>query len=282
MSEGAYVSFLGIDGVGKTTLAKAFRDRLRGLGITVEDVSWRAVNQGAGASWPVDALQELWLDTFRLLFGGSKLAGDSVILPRSYDAWEREHWEEKLGELPVTSAHRSGPLAAALAELSGNLVLTDAIIRPLVVQGVVVIQETFPYKHVLKEILVARQISNAPEFTNVCDLVESTTLAMFGSAHMQPDVGVLVDGNAALAHSWRMKEMGRLGLLEDFGAAGSRGRESYLRLQEQSSSFFSTAASSWGWMTHKVDDTGLVRNVERGVKLLMESAPIARIVANGT
>lgn len=278
MSEGAYVSFLGIDGVGKTTLARAFRDRLRRLGILVEDVSWRSVNQGAGESWPTDALQELWLNTFRLLFGGSRLAGDPIILPRSYDVWERENWEQRLGEMPLTSAHRSGPLAAALAELSGNLVLTDAVIRPLVAQGVVVIQETFPYKHVLKEILVARQISDSPEFASMCDLLENTTLASFGSAHMQPDVGVFVDGDAALAHSWRMEETGRLGLLEDFGAAGSRGRESYLQLQEQSSSFFSAAASSWGWIIHAVDDSGLAANVERGVELLMQSAPIKRIL----
>ncbi|GAB2508733.1 Thymidylate kinase [Corynebacterium atrinae] len=277
MTKGAYVSFLGIDGIGKTTLARAFRDELVGLGVDVKEVSWRSTNREGGQSWPHDALQELWVDTFRLLFGGSTLAGHPLALPRDFSTWDSGEWEDKLGEMPLTSAHRSGPLAAALSELSGNLVLTDAVIRPLVDSGTVVIQETFPYKHVLKEILVARQISDEPRFTSICDLLERVILDVFGSAHMQPDLGVFVDGDPNLAHAWRMNETGRLGLLEDFGAAGDRGRESYLQLQKQSASYFSAAAKSWGWETHCVDNSGLEANLARGLNLLMTTPTIIRL-----
>ncbi|GAB2515109.1 hypothetical protein CATRI_06675 [Corynebacterium atrinae] len=278
MSQGAYVSFLGIDGIDKTTLARAFRDELVALGVKVEEVSWRSTNREGRQSWPTDALQELWVETFRLLFGGSTTAGKPLALPRDFASWEGGGWEDKLGEMSLTSAHRSGPMAAALAELSGNLVLTDAVIRPLVDSGTVVIQETFPYKHVLKEILVARQISDEPRFTGMCDLLGSVILDVFGSAHMQPDLGVFVDRDPYLAHAWRMNETGRLGLLEDFGAAGDRGRESYLQLQEQSASYFSAAATSWGWETHVVDNSGLDANLSRGLDLLMTSPTVSRIL----
>lgn len=278
MPQGAYVSFLGIDGIGKTTLARAFRDKLLGLGVNVKEVSWRSTNGEGGQTWPHDALQELWVDTFRLLFGGSTVSGQPLALPRDFATWDSEEWEDKLGEMPLTSAHRSGPVAAALAELSGNLVLTDAVIRPLVDSGTVVIQETFPYKHVLKEILVARQISDEPRFISICGLLETLILEVFGSAHMQPDLGIFVDGDPTLAHAWRLNETGKLGLLEDFGAAGDRGRESYLQLQEQSAAYFSTAAKSWGWETHVVDNSGLDANLTRGLDLLMTSPTISRIL----
>lgn len=95
---------------------------------------------------------------------------------------------------------------------------------------------------------------------------------------MQPDLGIFVDGDPTLAHAWRLNETGKLGLLEDFGAAGDRGRESYLQLQEQSAAYFSTAAKSWGWETHVVDNSGLDANLTRGLDLLMTSPTISRIL----
>lgn len=279
MTRGVYLAFLGIDGVGKTTLANRLVAELTGRGVKVRKVSWRDTVSVPGAtSWPVDALQEVWLDTFRLLFGGARTDdGEPLRLPRTFAQWHAEGWEDRLATTRTAQADRSGPLAAALAELAGNLVLTDSFIRPLVEQGYTVVQETFPYKHVLKELLVAGHISAEESFAGLVAVLEVMTREVFSSDMMQPDVGVHVVGTAEQAYRWKMAQSGRLGVLEDLSAAGRDGEQSYITLQTQTAGYFTRACAQWGWITHEVDDQGLESNVARGLATILGDPRMAAL-----
>ena len=78
---GLYISFLGIDGIGKTTLAQSLAEELRKRGRKVTAVSWRSSLDADLPVWPQEALRTLWMDTFRLIFGGAMERGRHVSLP---------------------------------------------------------------------------------------------------------------------------------------------------------------------------------------------------------
>ncbi|MGW0589562.1 hypothetical protein [Streptosporangium sp. NPDC002607] len=282
MSKGLYVSFLGVDGIGKTTLAGRLARTLEDSGLPVRQVSWRGALDTPGPAWPHEALQQLWLETFRLLYGGARSEGEWLSLPRDYRQWRDDGWEPRLEELPLEAARPSGPLAATLAELAGNLILADEVIRPALRRGEIVIQETFPFKHVLKEILIGRRlVSGNGEWEGVAKSLESLVTDFFGSPPLRPDLGVLVDGPVDLAYRWRMSQTGRLSLLEDYGAAGERGMESFRALQEETAGIFRSVARRWGWVVHRVDDSGLEPNMRRGVDLILDQPRLREIGGRG-
>lgn len=275
---GLYLSFLGVDGIGKSTLARAIADELERLGATVRFVSWRSyIEEKDQPAWPSEALQQLWLETFRLLHGGSRHDGQWLSLPRNYGEWRDEDWEERLGDLDLTAADPSGPLAAALVELAGNFLFSSQVIRPMAASGEFVVQETFPFKHTLKEVLIARQLAGGdPAQLAAVARVEAFLETSFASPQLHPDVGILLDGPVELAYQWRMAQNGRIGLLEDYGAAGDRGKDSFLALQRQTAEVFREASQSWGWLTHTVDGSGLQSNLSRGVALAMDHPAVRR------
>ncbi|MEO3973600.1 hypothetical protein [Streptomyces sp. CAU 1734] len=269
MGQGLHISFLGVDGIGKTSLATHLAQLLREHGLPVRLISWRrALEQNEATPWPGHALQQLWLETYRLLYGGSSCNGTPVVLPRDYPHWRDGDYEDRLGRSEVSGSRHAGPTAAALVELAGNVVLFPEIVRPALQRGEIVIQETFPYKHVLKQLLIAERIPSDPVHGELIDHVMSFMTTMFGTAAFQPDIGVLMDGPISLAYEWRMDESGHVGVLEDFSAAGERGKLSFHRLQEQTVDAFRRVAKDWNWLVHTVDDTGLATNMSRGLELI--------------
>jgi thymidylate kinase len=281
MSQGLHISLLGVDGIGKSTLASLLAQRLREHGIPVRLITWRRTLDDAEAqiSWPQVALQQMWVETFRLLYGGATSGGKSLLLPRDYPTWRDEGHEARLAASDVSGARYSGPLAAALVELAGNTVLFPEVIHPAVERGEVVIQETFPYKHVLKQLLVANRIGQDHAHSQLTEHVMSFMATTFGSGLFQPDIGVLIDGPVSLAYSWRMAESGHVGVLEDYGAAGERGESGFHALQEQTADAFRRVAKDWKWLVHTVDDTGLENNMRRGLDLVMAHPELVSLLA---
>ncbi|WP_031513267.1 hypothetical protein [Streptomyces sp. NRRL F-5123] len=269
---GVYVSLLGVDGIGKTTVAERLVSDLRARGRTVTPVSWRASLHGDLPVWPQAALRTLWMDSFRLLFGGAVAGGEHVTLPERYEDWVREDAEEGLAGLEASASSPSGPLASLFVEFAGNLVLYAEVIRPALERGDVVVQETFPYKHVLKEYLLARALAgragDVPYSRGDMDGLFAPVEAFFGGGPLRADVGLLVDGPVALAHRWRLGQGGRVGVLEDLRTAGEAGDEGFTRLQSESAERFRKFAADWGWSVHTVADAPVEENVPRALALL--------------
>ncbi|MEU3660332.1 hypothetical protein AB0E77_11295 [Streptomyces sp. NPDC032940] len=270
---GLHLSFLGIDGIGKTTLAEHLTAELRARNVTVTPVSWRSTLDAELPTWPQEALRTLWMDTYRLLFGGAVHQGRPVSLPERYADWQSERSEDRLGELRATASSPSGPLAAAFVEFAGNLVLHAEVIRPALRRGEVVIQETFPYKHVLKEYLLARELAQGTEATpyesTEIDFLFGPLEESFGSGTLSPDLGVLLDGPIELALRRRLRQSGAVGVLEDLRTAGRHGDEGFVALQSASARRFEAFARKYDWSVLTVEDAPVEVNVRRGVDLLL-------------
>ncbi|MEY9846397.1 hypothetical protein ABH940_003484 [Streptacidiphilus sp. BW17] len=287
MTSGFSVAFLGIDGIGKSTLCRAFEEELKAAGHEVVSVSWRSALSSTSEPWPAVPLQQLWLESFRALYGAGRREGRAVEIPRGYDMWESLGCEADLASAPVDGNRAAGALAAAFVELSGNVILAAEVIKPALDRGAVVVQESYPLKHVLKELAVADRLAHEarptePSAAAVADLsrvLRGALDAVFGSQLLIPDVGILVDGPAAYAYRWRTAQNGAIGALEDFGAAGERSEESFRLLQEETAKLFREYAESWGWLHHRVDDTGLEANLRRGLDTLRAHPLIAERLA---
>ncbi|MGW7074687.1 hypothetical protein [Streptomyces sp. NPDC054866] len=269
---GLYISLLGIDGIGKSTLSEHLVGDLRDRGLTVRPVSWRGMLDAELQTWPQEALRTMWMDTFRLLFGGAVEGGRHIALPERYEDWREERTEDRLHDLAVTASSPSGPLAASVVEFAGNIVLYSEVIRPALERGEVVVQETFPYKHVLKEYLLASELSQGPDAApyslDEIDSLFSSFEEFFGGA-LSPDLGVLVDGPVELALEWRLRQSGQVGVLEDLRTAGLPGNAGFIKLQSISARRFHDFARKHGWRIHMVEDAPVEMNVKRGLDLVL-------------
>ncbi|MCX5379755.1 hypothetical protein [Streptomyces sp. NBC_00091] len=267
---GILVSFLGADGIGKSTLVDSIAESLEAEGVKVRHVSWRRVIEEADTSWPVDGLQELWLEAFRTLVGGARTASGPLSLPRDYGEWVSGGWEATLAETELNGVGPAGPLASALVGLAGGVLLAGDAVEPALERGEVVLQETFPFKQVLKKIFVCRRIvGDDPGWTAVLDRMQVMVEDVFGSRVFQPDVGVLVDGPLDMAFQWRMAQSGQVGVLEDYRVAGDSGEAGYLQMQQESVEVFRRLAGQWDWLVHQVDGAGLESNLRRGRAMVL-------------
>ena len=226
---GAYVALLGIDGTGKTTLAEALAERCAQAGRPVRTVSWRRLVESPTqpAGWPKDSLQNLWLEIFRLYYGGATLDGGARTMPGSYDELVAAGGTEHLHDATVEGVRAHGPLAAALLEIAGNVLLQRDAIERWVAEGCVVIQESYGFKHVVKELLLVEELD--PGLAAEAALTLRFARDFFGRVCV-PDVGVLVAGEPALALRWRTAEAGRTGVFENFSVAGEDPGASFLAL----------------------------------------------------
>ncbi|MGE7391102.1 hypothetical protein ACQKM2_37105 [Streptomyces sp. NPDC004126] len=284
MATGLTVAFLGMDGIGKSTLCRAFEERMRAAGQEVVTIAWRSVLPQADAPWPAVALQQLWLETFRCLYGGGLRGGERIDLPRDYPSWEAGGHEKELAAEPVHENSAAGALAAAFVEIAGNVILASEVAGPALRRGAVVVQESYPLKHVLKELMVARRLADAQDGDRTAELTEflyDALTSVFGSALLQPDVGILIDGRAADAYRWRTAQKGAIGALEDYGPAGERSEDSFLTMQEETAGVFRAVTEKWGWIRHEVDDSGVEANTARALGALLAHPRIAERLAEG-
>lgn len=275
---GLFISFLGVDGIGKTTLSRAVGEHLESRGFTVRHIAWRQLLAGESRQWPGESLQQLWVEAFRLLFAGGERDGQPLRMPRDYPSWNQAGWEEALKDSRVSGVRAVGPLAAALVELAANMVIAAEEIQPALARGEVVLQESFPFKHVVKELLIAQRIAGIEsQWSPITQLMQAFFQSIFSAFPLRPDIGILVDGPIDLAYRWRMAQSGNLGVLEDYGAAGEKGQEAFTHLQTQTAAIFRDSAQNWGWLIHHVDDHGLDRNIDRGLDLIVNHPEYERL-----
>ncbi|MEU1351090.1 hypothetical protein [Streptomyces sp. NPDC005795] len=283
------VAFLGIDGIGKSTLCRAFEERARAAGAEVVTVTWRSALEKSSAPWPAVPLQQLWLESFRTLYGAGLREGEPLDIPRGYDTWAAEEWEPHLAAAPVMRNKAAGALAAAFVEIAGNIILASEVTHQALARGAIVVQESYPVKHVLKELAVAERLAvqngdegdpAAAAVGSLVGIVRGMLDAVFGSPLLRPDIGILVDGPSAYAYRWRTAQNGAVGALEDYGPAGERSEESFSRMQDETAELFREYAKAWGWLVHQVDDAGVEANTARGLEALCSHPELARRLGN--
>lgn len=260
---GLYIALLGIDGTGKTTMMKMLARALEESGHPVKRLSWRKELELAERPNTRESLRQLWVESLRLVH----LGVDLPAAPGSYDEFETQGWERRYGAARYTTNVPAGPLAAGWLEWVGQILLRHEIVRPHCARGVHVIDESFSLKMAFKELLIAERLSTDPEMTEEIQHARRTLVELFHSC--DPDVGIVITGPVEQAYRWRMRQEGRLGTLEDMGAAtGDRGIDGFKEIQSECDSFFREFAEKWGWVVLEMEDASAEHNFGKLRELL--------------
>jgi thymidylate kinase len=267
-----HIGFLGIDGIGKTSMARLLQAELESAGIAVQQVSWRDHVDADARPNVRAAFRELWVESWRLMFLGD---GEDPVVPPSYDEFQGEGWEDRLISLNVPANMAAGPLAAAWLELAAQVLLYHEVIAPLRNSGVWVIEESYPLKFVMKELLAARALSREPRAQQEVATALELLPALFRPR--APDLGILVSGPVELAYQRRIAEAGETNSSEDLGQAGRKGRDGFVDLQSECDRRFREVAADESWLVYEMVDGPPEENFARLRELirpaLSRSAP---------
>jgi hypothetical protein len=268
-ARGAHVALLGIDGIGKSTLAAALAERCQQVGQPVRMLSWRRLIESPAepAGWPKDSLQNIWFEIFRLYYGGATVDGGARDMPGSYAQLTARGGTEHLREAAIHGIRAHGPLAAAMLEIAGNILLQLDTIARWVAEGAVVLQESYGFKHVVKELLLAEELD--PSLAGEAALTLRFAHEFFGRMCV-PDVGVLVAGDPRTALKWRTAQTGGTGVFENYSIAGEDPQDSFLAMQGRCAEVFEAFAADHGWLRLEMRDEPPERNQDR---LLAALAP---------
>jgi len=255
---GLRIAMLGVDGIGKTSLSRELCAWLARQGIASQVVSWRRLIAGEApcpAPYPRTTLEQMWVEDWRLLYGGGLVDGEPVDqrLPRAFDEFQEAGVEERF-PLVADNVRSSGPLASGLAEWAVDFVIEAETVRPLAAEGVVTIRESFGFKPVLKSLLIARACAPGSVPSAVVDRVIDRIEECYSDPYLQPDVGIFLDGDVEVAYERRQKEGRGVGIAEDLGLAGITGETAYLELQRLCSDHFAKVAKQWGWYRLELGD----------------------------
>ncbi|MEV7806700.1 hypothetical protein AB0O28_27510 [Microbispora sp. NPDC088329] len=261
---GLYIAVLGIDGTGKTTMTRMLADELKRSGHEAKVLSWREELELAERPNTRESLRQLWVESLRLVH----LGVDLPPAPASYDEFHSQQWEKRYAGSKFSTNVPGGPLAAAWLEWVGQTLLMHEIVNPHRARGVHVIDESFSLKMAYKELLIADLLNDDPAVAAEIGRAREIITELFKST--APDVGIVISSSSVdQAYRWRIRQEGALGSLEDLGAAaGARGRDGFVRLQQECDSFFRRFARQPNWVVLEMQDAAPPVNFARLRELL--------------
>ncbi|CCN85937.1 hypothetical protein VIBNISFn27_p10092 [Vibrio nigripulchritudo SFn27] len=268
------IAFLGMDGIGKSTLCRKLSDILTDFGYDVEVVSWTKYCNESEKSYNRDTLRELYVGTFKMMYGSATTDTGpfTSFFPNGIDQFFDEQTSETLNNRSVHSNSEFSMLGAALVELAGNFALRQHVISPALDEGKFVIQETFGYKHIVKQLILARELAlvngtYTDDFKQSLKSFSDLNFQLF-STILAPRNGVVVTGTPELAKQWRFAQSGGANSTEDLALAGSREPDSYERMQNECNLEFIRYAENLKWPILKMENTTVERNHKSGLDVL--------------
>lgn len=268
------IAFLGIDGIGKSTIINHIVPIFKKKGLSAKVVTWRRAIGESDDDFSRDTLRDLYVGTFRTMFGWANDDTHKIreLFPASSEEFMRCGVEGRLGELSIQSNETKGLFATALIELAGNFILKDHEVERYTKDHDIVIQETFGFKHIVKELLIAKEIVNRDE-RDVAEkaIQDLLDLASASFSHwLQPKVGFFVKGDPEVAYSWRLRQSGRVGVIEDFGLASQTGMKSFVSLQSECNKIFEEFAKQCKWPVIEMKDRSIEENLDNACSVIFD------------
>ncbi|PSM40844.1 hypothetical protein C6Y14_22785 [Streptomyces dioscori] len=241
------VQVLGIDGLAKRELLPVVERRCRAAGLSVRRVSWQselaaAVAGGRIGEYPYNELERLWLELFPVFFADATVAGRPVETPRSFAKLHESGLVEHLKRSGITGMRPVSPLATGWLEMAGHSLLHHSVVRPLIDEGHVVIQDSLGIKNVLKSLFMAEFSApgHAPALTAVRDHVKD----YFGRA-LAPRVGIYLREDPARVLA--AKNARTIGVFDTYHAFGGDPGQTFLDLQTDCAREYENFARTHGW-----------------------------------
>ncbi|GLW46810.1 hypothetical protein Stsp02_24720 [Streptomyces sp. NBRC 14336] len=271
---GLHIALMGIDGAGKSSIAVELADTLRAGGHEVEIVNFKRAMAGAEPA-TAQVLSHVAFAALRAQYAEAVPADPATdlgaLLAREDDAAKFSEIEDGLRAVDV-AANRARPLlSSAVLEIVGGFWVHTYVASRLR-DGVVVVNDSFGYKHVLKNVLLAQRLSapGSPEHTEarrVLDTARTLFHALFG-----PTLGYWVDTDPRLAVRWRAATGDVTTPFESYGLAGEHGDASFLAMQDHCRDAFREAAHAWQWQTVALTDVPKEQNISGAVRRIEQDA----------
>ncbi|WP_189702189.1 hypothetical protein [Streptomyces chromofuscus] len=259
-------------------------ERCAAAGVPVKRVTWQrvleeAANTGRLGEYPYDELARLWLELFPVFFADADIDGRLLDPPRSIAELAESDLMARLHGADIRGMRAVSPLATGWLEMAGHTLLQDAVVRPLVAEGHVVLSESLGVKNVIKSLFMAEFC--APEEGAALSAVRSHVQEYFGRA-LAPELGIYLKEDPAAVLAAKGAES--IGVFDNFRAFGGDPGTTFLQLQSSCLEVFEEFAWTHGWVTVDVRDTdpsGQERAAEAMAEAILTaarhgSAPIDR------
>ncbi|MEV7465388.1 hypothetical protein ACWD48_11850 [Streptomyces sp. NPDC002519] len=277
---GSAITFLGPDGAGKSTIARAVRQRLTDEGKPVRILSRRDYLRAQPTGHVADTNRALYDAGLRSLYSLAEAADGTALgtlLPSPPADLRDRALEEQLDASQITANNPQAITAAALCEIAGSLMYYTSVVHPELDAGTVVIEETHPLKMVSKLCLLAQRTARHDSHARA-----AATVLRSAAMVLRPDeartIPVLVRCSPHRAYDRLIGQRGALGGLEHHGAAGSgRGKDAYLDLQTRLVEAFEEVAAPWRCVIVTSDDEDQESSVKRAVDAILADPRMAHL-----
>lgn len=247
---GCSIAFLGMDGVGKTTLAREVERRLAECGRSVARLSRREYLKKRPEGFVGDAMTGLYEASLRTLYGFAGLAGGGTLgdrFPAAPADLMAGDFEALLDGAEIRSNDVRALTASMLCEIAGHMMFRTAVVLPAVAQGRVVIEDTHGIKMVVKQYLLAKSLVDAVDpLSEQLDSLLELAIDLLRPAGAPVSLPVVVHTAPEIAFERRVRQKGRVGGMEHYGPVGRPAdRASYLDMQVRSQRIFDTIGDRW-------------------------------------
>ena len=261
------IAFLGQDGIGKSTISEAIADRLRQDGHQVLVTSWTRALRVPQPDFAKSCLGDMLLCAYRGMYAAARSADTEAqaLFPKDFDAFMSSDATDRLLELDLTENSTWGLVAGAFSEMAGNFFFRNQVVEPGLAEGAIVIQETFGYKHLVKDLFLAKELAKRngeTRYLPVIEMMEGLNELMFSTV-LAPEVGILMDGDPEVAVARRLAQSGGPEWTEDLQLACDRRPESFLIMQQYSNEKFREFAKRHGWPTIMLEDESEEKTVQK-------------------
>jgi thymidylate kinase len=269
-----HVALMGVDGAGKSSIATELAGALRAAGRPVEIVSFKRALAG-GDPVVSSILGHVAYASLKCQYAEAELGDPDVELEsllsaddvgRSFPAAER-----RLRSVPVERNSARPFLSSALLEVVGGC-WVQSYVEGRLRAGVSVVDESYAFKHVLKNVLLAQRLAAPGSAVHAqAQGVLDTAVSLFGGL-LAPAVGCWVDTDPQLALRWRAKAGEETTAFENYGLLGEIGDESFLAMQDDCRLGFADAARRWGWRHVTMEDRPREENIAQALRLIAAPA----------
>jgi thymidylate kinase len=275
MTAPLHIALMGIDGAGKSSIAVSLATALHGAGRPAEIVSFKRALAGTE---PVTSgiLAHVAFASLKCQYAEASLADTGLDVPALLSATDVERSfpeaERRLRAVPVERNSARPFLSSALLEVVGGF-WVQSYVEARLRAGVCVIDESYAFKHVLKNVLIAQRIAGPGSPVHAeAQRVLDTAIGLFGGL-LGPDRGCWVDTDPELALQWRAKAGEETTAFENYALLGESGDESFLALQADCRVAFAAAAEQWGWTRVTMEDRPREDNLAAAQQLLAAPRP---------
>lgn len=266
---------LGIDGIGKSTIATALIEELEAEGRNVSVTSWSSSSKANPSEFERRCMSDVLFAAFRCMYAGAQTKDGPARLhfPASGDEFFSSDTSRNVFlDMDIVDNDAYGVLSGALAEIAGNFMFRYFDVMPKLNSGCLVIQETFGYKHLIKDLYLAKSLARRKsnlELLPIIEKLEEVGESMYSTV-LAPEVGIVIDGDPVPAIQRRMAQSGRPGWTEDMQLACEPGPQSFLHMQQYTRDKFLAYAKRYAWPVFPVNDDGKEANTRRAIEFIRD------------